>query len=145
MTSEYKVVAVRETGPKMRCNGPEKIVEYYGRIRDDIHYFMDREQVHTIMLDARLDVIGHSLVSVGTVDSSIVHPREVYRAATIANAVAIVLIHNHPSGDPTPSAYDIKLTREIIRAGKIIRIECMDHIIYATNKSVSMKELGYFS
>jgi DNA repair protein RadC len=89
-------------------------------------------------------------ISDGTLDTILVHPREVFRRAIAANAHAIVLAHNHPSGDPTPSAADIKVTKDLIRAGQILKIEVIDHIIIgrATTERAkeysSMRELGIF-
>jgi len=89
-------------------------------------------------------------ISQGTLDTILVHPREVFKSAIAANAAALVLVHNHPSGDPTPSEADIKVTRDLIRAGQLLKIEVLDHIIIgrATPERVkdymSLRELGYF-
>jgi len=89
-------------------------------------------------------------ISDGTLDTLLVHPREVFRAAIAANAAAVVLVHNHPSGDPTPSEADIKVTRDLIRAGQLLKIDVLDHVIIgrATPERpkdyVSLRELGYF-
>jgi len=89
-------------------------------------------------------------ISDGTLDTLLVHPREVFRAAIAANAAAVVLVHNHPSGDPTPSEADIKVTRDLIRAGQLLKIDVLDHVILgrATPERpkdyVSLRELGYF-
>ena len=72
---------------------------------------------------------GHQFLSIGTMDTVLVHPREVFRCAIIAAAAAIALIHNHPSGDPTPSEADIKVTRDLIRAGQLLKLELLDHVI----------------
>jgi DNA repair protein RadC len=89
-------------------------------------------------------------ISQGLLDTLLVHPREVFRPAIVANAAAVLLVHNHPSGDPTPSEADIKATRDLIRAGQLLKIEVVDHIVIgrasaARNKDYSsLKELGYF-
>jgi DNA repair protein RadC len=89
-------------------------------------------------------------ISDGTLDTLLVHPREVFEKAISAGAAAIVLVHNHPSGDPTPSEADIKVTRDLIRAGQLLKIEVLDHVIIgrATQERpkdyVSLRELGYF-
>ena len=86
----------------------------------------------------------------GTLDTILVHPRDVFKAAIAANASAIVLVHNHPSGDPTPSEADIKVTRDLIRAGQLLKIDVLDHVIVgrATEQRAkdysSLRELGYF-
>jgi DNA repair protein RadC len=97
------------------------------------------------MLNTRRRVKGHYLVSIGTLDTILVHPREVFRLALITSAASVVLMHNHPSGDPTPSEADIKVTRDLIRAGQLLKIEVVDHIVIGTSKYASLRELGYFS
>ena len=89
-------------------------------------------------------------ISEGTLDTLLVHPREVFRAAIVANAAGIVLVHNHPSGDPTPSAADIKVTRDLIRAGQLLKIEVVDHVVIGRATAerakdyASLRELGHF-
>jgi DNA repair protein RadC len=78
-------------------------------------------------------------------DTLLVHAREVFRAAIIAGAAAIVLMHNHPSGDATPSEADIKVTRDLIRAGQLIKIEVLDHVIIGVGQHASLRQLGFFS
>jgi DNA repair protein RadC len=86
----------------------------------------------------------------GTLDTLLVHPREVFRAAVSSGAAALILAHNHPSGDPTPSEADIRVTRDLIRAGQLLKIEVLDHIILGRRVAdrdrdyVSLRELGYF-
>jgi DNA repair protein RadC len=95
-------------------------------------------------------LIDVKAISQGTLDTLLVHPREVFKPAISAGAAAIVLAHNHPSGDPTPSEADIKVTRDLIRAGQLLKIEVLDHVILgrATPERdrdyVSLRELGYF-
>lgn len=108
------------------------------------------ETLHALLLNTRRRLIRRFRVSHGTLDTILVHAREVFRAAITANAAAIVLVHNHPSGDPTPSEGDIKVTRDLIRAGQLLKIEVLDHIIIGRatrdrpNEHVSLRELGYF-
>jgi len=109
------------------------------------------ERFQVLLLNTRRRLIGQpKLVADGTLDTILVHPREVFRPAMEANAAAIVLVHNHPSGDPTPSEADIKVTRDLIRAGQLLKIEVLDHVIIgrATQERpkdyVSLRELGYF-
>jgi DNA repair protein RadC len=89
-------------------------------------------------------------ISQGLVDSILVHPREVFRSAIAANACSIVLAHNHPSGDPAPSESDLRATRDLIRAGQLLKIEVVDHIILGKRSAandkgyVSLKQLGHF-
>ena len=84
------------------------------------------------------------MVSIGTLDTILVHPREVFRVAVITAAAAVVLLHNHPSGEPTPSEADIKVTRDLIRAGQLMKIEVCDHIIVGNPNHCSLRGLGYF-
>jgi DNA repair protein RadC len=73
-----------------------------------------------------------------------VHPREVFRVAVISSAAAVILMHNHPSNDPTPSEADIKVTRDLIRAGQLLKIEVLDHVVMGNPSRASLRELGYF-
>jgi DNA repair protein RadC len=95
-------------------------------------------------LNTRRRLKGHHLASIGTLDTILVHPREVFRAAIIAAASAIVIMHNHPSGESTPSEADIKVTRDLIRAGQLIKIEVLDHVIVGNANHCSLRQLGYF-
>jgi DNA repair protein RadC len=101
------------------------------------------EQFGVVLLDTKHRVMRTSVVTVGTLDASIVHPREIFREATAAGAAAIVVFHNHPSGDPEPSAEDIALTRRLIAAGVLMGIEVIDHVILANVRYCSMREEGY--
>jgi DNA repair protein RadC len=98
------------------------------------------EHFGVLLLDTKNRVLRTTLVSVGTLDASIVHPREVFRAAASAGAAALVLFHNHPSGDPTPSADDVALTRRIVRAGELMGINVLDHVIVAESRFHSLRE-----
>jgi DNA repair protein RadC len=100
------------------------------------------EQFGIVMLDTKHRVIRVKVVSIGGLDSTVVHPREVFREATAALASAIVLFHNHPSGDPTPSSDDLLLTRRMIRAGDIMGIDVIDHLILCEQRYYSLVEAG---
>jgi DNA repair protein RadC len=89
-------------------------------------------------------VKGHQLVSIGTLDTSLVSPLKVFRVAVISGAAAIVLMHNHPSGEPQPSEADIKVTRDLVRAGQLLKIEVLDHVIIGRPNHCSLRQLGYF-
>lgn len=108
------------------------------------------ENFQVVLLTTRRRLIRVERVSQGTLDTLLVHPREVFRPAIAANAAALILVHNHPSGDPTPSEADIKVTRDLIRAGQLLKIEILDHIILGRRSEerakdyASLKELGYF-
>ena len=110
------------------------------------------EVFQVLLLNTRRPLMGEPVkISDGTLDTILVHPREVFRPAIAASAAAVVLVHNHPSGDPTPSEADIKVTRDLIRAGQLLKIEVLDHVILgrATQERskdyVSLRELGYWA
>jgi len=109
------------------------------------------ESFQILLLNTRRRLIRVAEISDGTLDTLLVHPREVFEQAIAASAAAIILLHNHPSGDPTPSEADIKVTRDLIRAGQLLKIEVLDHVIIgrATRERrkdyVSLRELGYFA
>ena len=100
------------------------------------------EYMHMICLNTKNKVIGVFEISHGNVNSSIVGTREVFQKALLANAVSIILLHNHPSGDCTPSREDIDVTKRLVEAGKILGIEVLDHLVIA-DKYCSLKEKGY--
>ena len=100
------------------------------------------ERFGVLLLDARQRLIRVRLLTMGSVDASVVHPREVFREAAAAGAAAIVMFHNHPSGDPAPSGEDVALTRRLVAAGQLMGIEVIDHMILADSRYCSMKEAG---
>lgn len=104
--------------------------------------YLDREHLKAILLNTRNVVLGTVTVSVGTLSASLAHPRECFKEAVRQSAAAIIFAHNHPSGDPTPSAEDIALTRQLVEAGKLLGIEVLDHIVIGDGVFVSLKERG---
>jgi DNA repair protein RadC len=84
------------------------------------------------------------LLTIGTLDTILVHPREVFRGAIVAAASAIIVMHNHPSGEPEPSESDIRITRDLIRAGQLLKIEVLDHVIIGNGRHLSLRSMGYF-
>jgi len=144
---EFKVVGLRDcpVPESMRiCEAPDQTADYW-RLHITTHpYFNpDCECFVVLLLNTRHRVKGHHLVSIGTMDTILVHSREVFRCAVVACASAIVLMHNHPSGDPTPSEADIKVTRDLVRAGQLLKIEVLDHVIVGNPSHSSLRELGY--
>jgi DNA repair protein RadC len=101
-----------------------------------------KEHFKLILLNPRNKIIGISTISIGTLNASLVHPREVFKDAITHSAASVVLAHNHPSGDPEPSEDDITITKRLIEAGKILGIEVMDHIVIGKNNFCSFKERG---
>jgi DNA repair protein RadC len=135
---------IRQESPML--DAPERIADL---LREENRaYAVEHFQV--VLLNTRRRLIRVESISQGTLDTILVHPREVFKPAIAANASAVVLVHNHPSGDPTPSEADIKVTRDLIRAGQLLKIEVLDHVIIgrATQERpkdfVSLRELGYF-
>jgi DNA repair protein RadC len=127
-------------------DSPENVV----RLLRESNLAMQVETLQVVLLNTRRRLIRVEQITDGTLDTLLVHPREVFKCAISANASAIVLAHNHPSGDPTPSEADIKVTRDLIRAGQLLKIEVLDHVILgrATASRAkdysSLRELGYF-
>ncbi|MBI5775445.1 MAG: DNA repair protein RadC [Verrucomicrobia bacterium] len=123
--------------------------EAIARVLRGLNLAKNVETLQVLLLNTRRRLIRVEAVLDGTIDTLLVHPREVFKSAIAANAAAIVLAHNHPSGDPTPSEADIKVTRDLIRAGQLLKIEVVDHLIMGratperARDYVSLKELGY--
>ena len=134
----------RSEGPTL--DNPESIASL---LREENRAY-EVEHFQVVLLNTRRKLIRVAQVSQGTLDTILVHPREVFRAAISASASAIILVHNHPSGDPTPSEADVKVTRDLIRAGQVLKIDVLDHIILGrrsqerTQDYSSLRELGYF-
>lgn len=103
----------------------------------------DREEFLVVPLDAKNAILGFHVVSVGTLTSSLVHPREVFKLAILANAAALVFVHNHPSGDPSPSAQDVAITKRLAEVGDLVGITVLDHIVMGEGRYVSFAEEGY--
>jgi DNA repair protein RadC len=126
---------------------PEAVV----RLMREENRLKEVETFQALLLNTRRRLIRFHEISEGTLDTLLVHPREVFRPAIAANAAAVVLVHNHPSGDPTPSEADIKVTRDLIRAGQLLKIEVLDHVIIGratperSKDYVSLRESGYFA
>ena len=100
------------------------------------------EQFGVVLLDTKHRVLRTTVLSIGTLDASIVHPREVFREAAVAGAAALVLFHNHPSGDPEPSRDDLKLTERLVAAGVLMGIDVIDHIVLGDARYYSFRERG---
>lgn len=135
---------VRAEAPLL--DSPEKLADL---LREENRLYVV-EQFQLVLLNTRRRLIRVESISIGTLDSVIIHSREVFRPALIARASAVILVHNHPSGDPSPSEADIKITRQLIRAGKLLKVEVLDHIILGQSTEarprdfISLREMGYF-
>jgi DNA repair protein RadC len=128
-------------------DNPASIADY---LREEVRSY-EVEHFQAVLLNTRRKLIRVEMISQGLVDTILVHPREVFKRAIAANASALVLVHNHPSGDPSPSEADIRVTRDLIRAGQLLKIEVLDHVILGRRAAangkdyVSLRELGYFA
>jgi DNA repair protein RadC len=118
---------------------PENVADL---MREELRY-LQKEHFVCLFLNTKNHVVAQETLSMGSLNASIVHPREVFRAAIKRSSASIICVHNHPSGDPTPSPEDIQLTHRLVEAGSIIGIEVLDHIIIGDHKFVSLKEQGY--
>jgi proteasome lid subunit RPN8/RPN11 len=154
IAKEFKVVALREC-PLSKdlhfCDTPEKAAEYWRlNIATNPHFNSECECAAVLLLNTRNMVKGHQLISIGTLDTMLIHAREVFRGAIVASASAIILMHNHPSGNVWPSYADIKATHDLIRAGQVLKIEVLDHVIVGhpnetgPRGSFSLYAHGYF-
>lgn len=110
------------------------------RLRD-----LTQEEFHALLLSARHRLVRTALVTRGILDASLVHPREVFRPAIAESAAAVILVHNHPSGDPEPSAQDLAVTRQLVEAGRAVGIPVLDHVIVGDGRFVSLAERGLMS
>jgi hypothetical protein len=129
--------AIRATIPN-RVKQPADIYNLLTAYSQDL----DREHLIVILLDTKNAVIGINTVTIGSLNTAVVTMREIFKPAILANAAAIIVSHNHPSGDPTPSAEDVAVTRQIVDAGKLLSIDVLDHIVCGDSRWVSLKERG---
>jgi DNA repair protein RadC len=114
----------------------------YNLLKDELQ-FEKRERFIVILQDVKGRVICHEMVSVGTLSQTLVHPREVFYPAIRHKASSVIVAHNHPSGDPTPSPQDFALTQTLVEAGRLISIPLQDHLIIGDNRYISLRQLGY--
>ena len=134
---ELKLILVRERNPAFKVgetfDTPAEVAKRLGPlIADEAH-----EVFIVVMCDARHRYSGHHVVSRGSLTSSIVHPREVFKAALLRNAAAMILMHNHPTGDPRPSEEDVAVTRRLVNGSEILGIRILDHVIVGQDGSYS--------
>ncbi len=124
---------------KIKINSPEDVYRYlYPRMREQ-----KKEFFIELCLDTKNQVIRRDTISMGSLNANIVHPREVFKAALIESAAHIIVAHNHPSGDPTPSREDIEITKKLVDSGKMLGIDVIDHVIIGDGRHFSMKEAGH--
>ena len=125
----------------IQVNEPKTIADYYmEQLRHET-----KEKLLLAMFDTKNYFIGDEILSIGTVNSSLVSPREIFIKALQCQAVRIIILHNHPSGDPTPSQEDIRITRRVAECGNLLEISLADHIIIGDNRYISLREKGILS
>jgi DNA repair protein RadC len=124
---------------RVNISKPSNVVPHLGHIKNS-----DKEHFVVLCLNARNQINTIETVSVGTLNASLVHPREVFKAAILQNSASIILAHNHPSDDVTPSREDLELNKRMVDAGEIMGIEVLDHLIVGPERFLSLKEAGVF-
>lgn len=131
MIKEVRIVTVRESGPVGdSCQSPDTVHAIWRESVTKAQWFdTEKEAFVVFLLDRKNRVKSWHLVSLGTLDTSLVHPREVFRAACVASAASVIVAHQHPSGDPAPSAEDIKITKQLVSAGQVLGIPVLDHVV----------------
>jgi DNA repair protein RadC len=143
-----QVLAALEIGRRVLAARPAERLQITSP-RDAAHFLMPEysarpvEQFGLLMLDTRHRVLRTSVLTVGTLDCAAVQPREVFRQALLASAAAVVMFHNHPSGDPQPSGEDVELTRRMVAAGELMGVHVIDHVVLGDGRYCSLKESGY--
>lgn len=135
---QYRVELVREGAPLGRVANPHQARVLLQRFVNG----SPRELFMVTWLDTRNQVTGFEIVTTGTLNGSLVHPREVFQGAILANAAGVIVVHNHPSGDPNPSREDIQLIQRLWEAGDLLGITLLDSIIITHQRSFSFKEMG---
>lgn len=121
---------------RFKVNNPASVADVF---MDDMRY-LQREHFRIVLLDTKNQIIALEEISIGTLNASIVHPRDVFKVAIKRNSNSIILIHNHPSGDPTPSKEDINITNRLIDVGELVGIRVLDHIIIGDKRHISFKK-----
>ncbi len=138
LTCRYRRVRVESSGAiSKRIANSADVARTFAFLSE-----VDREQFVAVYLNARNKILSFQIVSVGTLTGSLVHPREVFKGAILANAAAVVLIHNHPSGDANPSGEDLTVTKRLVDAGELLGIRVLDHLILGDPGYVSMADRG---
>jgi DNA repair protein RadC len=142
-----RVVAALELGRRAaaepgvegeRIRGPADVYRRLGPALRDL----DQEEFHALLLNTQHRVVREVLVTRGILDASLIHPREVFRNAVAQGAAAVILVHNHPSGDPTPSAEDRAVTRQMVQAGRALGIPVLDHVVIGDGRWRALSQEG---
>jgi DNA repair protein RadC len=124
--------------PRVVLSSPEQVFARYGPLMEDLK----KEIFRVALLDSQNGLLRDVVVSEGTLSASLVHPREVFKPAILESAASIILLHNHPSGDPAPSREDLRLTRQLVECSKLLDLRIHDHVIIGRERFVSMAQRG---
>jgi DNA repair protein RadC len=128
----------RTPGARTACGSPAEVYAAFGPLMEDLK----REVFRVALLDAQNGLVRDVVISEGTLSASLVHPREVFKAAILESAASIILLHNHPSGDPTPSREDIRLTRQLVECARLLDLRVHDHVVIGRGRFISLAERG---
>ena len=144
-TKSGQILASLELGRRLLKNKKSALILSPQDVWEELKDIRDHKKEHFVIfyLDTRHQEIQREIISVGTLNANLVHPREVFEPAITHNAAQIIVAHNHPSGDPEPSDEDIAITKRLHSAGELLGIELLDHVIISKDKFVSLKELGH--
>lgn len=138
-----KRIAMTRREERVKLDSPKAFAEYFaGYFMEDMR-FREVEVFRAVFLDTKQGMIKHSIISTGTVNMSLARPREIFREALSYDATSICVLHNHPSGDPTPSREDIHATKRIRDVGHLLGVELIDHIVMGDKCYISLREQGY--
>jgi len=128
----------RVPGARVTLSGPAEVYAAYGPLMEDLK----REVFRIALLDAQNGLLHDRVISQGTLSASLVHPRDVFKPAILESAASVILLHNHPSGDPTPSREDIRLTRQLVECARLLDLRIHDHLVIGRGRFVSLAERG---
>jgi len=128
----------RTPGARMALSSPGEVYAAFGPLMEDL----PREVFRVALLDAQNGLLRDVIVSEGTLSASLVHPREVFKPAILESAASVILLHNHPSGDPTPSREDVRLTRQLVECARLLDLRIHDHVVVGRGRFVSLAERG---
>jgi len=138
-TDEFKVVSIRKfKATKLKGNAKDA-AQYWRKNIETKHFNSEVENAAVLLLDTRGFITGHVMIGMGTLDEVIIHPRDVFRVAIIAGAHSIMLMHNHPTGDVSPSACDYEVTMQLSLCGRMLKVPLVDHVIVSGSKHTSVK------
>ncbi|WAH38964.1 RadC family protein [Alicyclobacillus dauci] len=132
-------IAQKPTDTRLQIRTADDAARY---VMDRMRY-LKKEHFVTLLLDTKHRLLGEETSSIGSLDASIVHPREIFRIAVRRSVSAILCVHNHPSGDPTPSGEDVSVTKRLSQAGRVLGIEVLDHIVIGDGRYISLRAAGY--